>query len=97
MKIIVTALLVIATSSALADQYVQGYTRKDGTYVTPHYQSAPNAQRSDNYSSQGNTNPYTGQRGTERNEYSAPPAYNRSSPSYVPNPYEPPKPKKYGY
>ena len=35
--------------------------------------------RSNNYSSQGNTNPYTGEKGSQRNEYSNPPAYNTGS------------------
>lgn len=51
-------------STAWADSYVQGYTRSDGTYVAPHYRSSPNGNASDNYSTQGNTNPYTGKQGT---------------------------------
>ena len=69
-----------------ADTYVNGYTRQNGTYVQPHYQAAPNQYRYDNYSSQGNVNPYTGKAGTQRNEYSNPPAYNQghngSQPGY---------------
>lgn len=64
--------------------------RRDGTYVAPHYQTSPNQNRYDNYSSQGNVNPHTGQRGYERNEYSNPPAYNATNPLYAPNPYRPP-------
>ena len=47
------------------DHYVSGYTRSDGTYVQPHYQTNPNGTRDDNYSTQGNVNPYTGQPGTK--------------------------------
>lgn len=43
---------------------VRGYTRKDGTYVAPHYRSSPNSSKSDNYSTRGNYNPYTGKTGT---------------------------------
>jgi|GEM_PF-2287285 len=43
---------------------VRGYTRKDGTYVAPHYRSAPNSSKLDNYSTRGNYNPYTGKTGT---------------------------------
>lgn len=43
---------------------VRGYTRKDGTYVAPHYRSSPNSSKSDNYSTRGNYNPYTGKPGT---------------------------------
>lgn len=51
---------------AFADTYVQGYYRSDGTYVQGYYRSDPNGTKSDNYSYKGNTNPYTGQRGTSR-------------------------------
>jgi hypothetical protein len=42
--LIALAALVIATP-ALAGNYVNGYTRKDGTYVAPHYRSAPDGNR----------------------------------------------------
>lgn len=45
---------------------VRGYTRKDGTYVQPHYRSAPDGDASNNYSHVGNTNPFTGKTGTNR-------------------------------
>jgi len=44
---------------------VHGYTTKNGTYVQPHMQTNPNGTRSDNWSTKGNTNPYTGQPGTK--------------------------------
>ena len=81
-RLILAAVISSATLSANADQYVNGYVRHDGTYVQPHYQTAPDQYRYNNYSSQGNTNPYTGQAGTQRNEYSTPPAYNQSNPAY---------------
>lgn len=31
------------------DVYVGGYSKRDGTYVEPHYRSAPNANKWDNY------------------------------------------------
>ena len=77
MKLALGALLSILSFSALADQQVRGYTRKDGTYVAPHKRSSPNQHRFDNYSSQGNRNPYTGQKGYDRNEFSNPPAFNQ--------------------
>jgi len=43
--------------------YVQGYTRSDGTLVKPYYRTAPNSTNVDNFSTVGNTNPYTGQSG----------------------------------
>jgi hypothetical protein len=47
-----------------AQVHVQGYTRRDGTDVSPHYRSVPNHTPSDNWSTRGNVNPYTGQYGT---------------------------------
>jgi hypothetical protein len=76
MKTILAALLLAVSVSAVADQNVRGYTRQDGTYVQPYERSNSNTNRYDNYSSQGNSNPYTGQRGSDRNEFSNPPAYN---------------------
>jgi len=45
-------------SPSKSDVYVQGYYRKDGTYVRPHMRSAPNGTKRDNFSYKGNTNPY---------------------------------------
>lgn len=92
MKLIAALIASILAASAFADNYTRGYIKRDGTSVDGHYKTEPNQSRSDNYSSQGNTNPYTGQRGSQRNEYSDPPAYNKSSPSYSsPNPYDTPR------
>lgn len=63
-KAILAALLAAISSWVMADQYVNGYTRSDGTYVQPHYRTAPDGNPYNNYSTQGNTNPYTGQAGT---------------------------------
>ena len=43
--------------------YVSGYTRSDGTVVKPYYRTAPNSTNTDNFSTIGNTNPYTGESG----------------------------------
>lgn len=75
MKKIVAFALIWFCVSASADQYVDGYVRQDGTYVAPHFRSEPNQYRFDNYSSQGNYNPYTGQQGYQRHEYSTPSIY----------------------
>ena len=65
MRIFICAVALMGLSGmAYADQYVNGYTRSNGTYVQPHYQTDPNNSRFDNYSSKGNVNPYTGQAGT---------------------------------
>lgn len=80
MKIALGVVLSLVAALAMADQYVNGYFRSDGTYVAPHYRSSPNSSRFDNYSTQGNTNPYTGQRGYV-NPYSQP------APVYTPRSY----------
>ena len=53
------------SSAAIAQTYVGGYYRSNGTYVRPHYRSSANHTQRDNYSTRGNTNPYTGARGTK--------------------------------
>ena len=62
---IAAALLLVATTASASD-YVRGHTRSDGTYVQGHHRSSANSTQSDNWSTQGNTNPYTGQAGTRR-------------------------------
>lgn len=65
MKVLIAVLVACcASSAAFADNYVNGYYRNNGTYVEPHYKSDSNGTKFDNYSSQGNTNPYTGKSGT---------------------------------
>ncbi|TAH59064.1 MAG: tetratricopeptide repeat protein, partial [Gottschalkiaceae bacterium] len=44
--------------------HVDGYFRKDGTYVAPHFRSAPDGNPYNNYSFPGNINPYTGKKAT---------------------------------
>lgn len=44
--------------------HVNGYYRKDGTYVPSHMRSAPDGNFSNNWSTKGNVNPYTGKEGT---------------------------------
>lgn len=75
--LLMALLLLPAFASA---EYVQGYTRKDGTYVQGYNRSSGDSYKYNNYGSQGNTNPYPGQRGTERHEFSSKPSYNKSNP-----------------
>jgi hypothetical protein len=44
---------------------VHGHVTKNGTYVPPHQRSNPNDSKTDNWSSKGNSNPYTGKEGTK--------------------------------
>src|SRR5437868_2559898 len=46
------------------DVWVNGYYRNDGTYVPGHYRTAPDGDPSNNFSTYGNVNPYTGEPGT---------------------------------
>jgi hypothetical protein len=65
---LVVALFVTLTVSAAAQTYVEGYTRKDGTYVQGHWRSSPDNNPYNNYSYPGNTNPYTGKTATGNSE-----------------------------
>lgn len=53
-----------SSSTKSSTVHVKGYTTKSGNYVAPHTRSAPNQTQRDNYSTKGNTNPYTGKKGT---------------------------------
>ena len=63
--------LVLAGSAIAKDVYVQPHVRSDGTYVQGYYRTAPANNPYNNYSTQGNINPYTGQAGTV-NPYATP-------------------------
>ena len=74
----------IIAPSVSAQVRVNGYTKKDGTYVAPHYRSSPNSSTSDNYSTKGNVNPYTGAIGTKE-------TYSRSTSNSYGSPNSAPK------
>ena len=89
MKPIAIAALLVSSSVFAADVHHNGYIRRDGVYVPPHYQTAPNNTRMDNYGTQGNYNPYTGQAGTVN-------PYTQPQPSYPSYPvYQAPQPNPY--
>ncbi len=52
-------------------KYQEGYQRSNGTYVEGHYKTESNNTNLDNFSTQGNTNPYTLQSGTRAQDYSS--------------------------
>lgn len=54
-----------AKGSRSGSHSVRGYVKKNGTYVQPHRSTNPNGTRSDNWSTRGNVNPYTGKPGTK--------------------------------
>jgi hypothetical protein len=66
LKIIICAAVLAVSSSAFAkDVYVKPQIRSDGTYVEGHYRTSPNSTKLDNYSTEGNYNPHTGEIGTK--------------------------------
>jgi hypothetical protein len=63
---LITFIVSLFCADSFADNvHVKGYYRADGTYVEPHYRSAPNSTTSDNWSTIGNVNPHTGKIGTK--------------------------------
>lgn len=46
-------------------EHVDGYTKKDGTYVAAHDRSTKDDTKDNNWSTKGNTNPDTGKDGTK--------------------------------
>ena len=64
-RIIAATLLSIASLSAVAagTHQVDGYTRKDGTYVEPHQRTNPNTGR------EGSVDPYAPKQPRQRSSY----------------------------
>ena len=91
----VFCLLLVFTTDLFAQSggYTRGYMRNDGTYVQPYHRTAPDSNPWNNYSTQGNVNPYTGQRGTV-NPYSPSPPSPYNSPNNFNNSYNPYGPKQ---
>lgn len=50
-------------------RYQEGYYRSNGTYVQPHMKTESNGVNGDEYRTEGNTNPHTGQQGTRPKDY----------------------------
>lgn len=73
MRITMLALALVASGAFADETYVRGHTTKDGTYVAPHYRTTPDSSRGNNWSTEGNVNPHTGQPG-HVNPYSPPKA-----------------------
>ena len=53
------ATMSFALNAQAKDVYVNSYTRSDGTQVRGHYRSAADHSYDNNWSTDGNTNPYT--------------------------------------
>ena len=58
-------ILSFSTSVEARVTNVKGYFKPStGSYVAPYYKTTPNRSKFDNFSTQGNYNPYTGKKGT---------------------------------
>ncbi len=67
---IIGVVLLVSIGLALAQVRVDGYYRRDGTYVQPHVRTVPDGNPYNNYSFPGNYNPNTGQiTGGDPNRY----------------------------
>lgn len=55
----------VATSEAKSTRVKSSIT-KTGTYRSPHVRTSPNKTKTDNWSTKGNVNPYTGKKGTKK-------------------------------
>lgn len=68
MKTIIALLLAFLMLSAVAAEArstrVKPHVRKDGTFVPGHRRTTPDSSKFNNYSTKGNSNPYTGEKGT---------------------------------
>jgi hypothetical protein len=76
--LLAACLLFLVALSANADTYVNGYFKKDGTYVEGHYKTTPHDTNWGAYSTDGNSNPFTGNYGHRARDYSTD-AYNYGS------------------
>lgn len=56
-------LAVLFSIPAEASEHVRAHVNKNGKFVSSHNRSNANSTQRDNWSSTGNTNPYTGKRG----------------------------------
>ncbi len=67
-NLLILFLLISSVNLCFAQSrvYVKGHFRKNGTYVLPHYRTAPDGNFYNNWSTYGNINPYTGESGTKK-------------------------------
>jgi hypothetical protein len=80
--LLLSSFLILINTPAYADVYVPGYTKTDGTRVKAHYRSDPDGNFNNNWSTKGNTNPYTGKEGTKTHpNYSIGNGYNVEVPA----------------
>jgi hypothetical protein len=90
LRLIMTCGFLVVVANTQAQTHVNGYMRSNGTYVAPHYRSNADGNTFNNWSSQGNANPYTGQQGTH-NSYAPTNSMGsgtwQNTPKTTPNPW----------
>ena len=62
-KLLVLVIAFCVIPNICSAEYVSGHYRSNGTYVEGYHRSDRNNTKLDNYSTKGNTNPYTGEKG----------------------------------
>lgn len=76
-RILFAVIGAMAVHAVAHAEWLDGYTRKDGTYVQGHYRAPADQYRFNNPSSQS-------MGGSHRDEFSSRPQYNKSNPLYNP-------------
>lgn len=66
MKKVFVFLFLFVSINAFADKRVSGYYKSNGTHVNSYMRTNANSTKSDNFSTYGNINPYTGKVGTKK-------------------------------
>ncbi len=70
-SLLITAFFLFSSLVFSQVRYQNGYYKPStGNYVDGHYKTQSNKTNQDNYSTKGNTNPYTGKVGTKPKDYS---------------------------
>ena len=62
--LLLTVFLLCITNAYASHTRVNGYYKSNGTYVNGYTRTSPNSTKFDNFSTKGNTNPYTFKSGT---------------------------------
>ncbi len=65
-----TFIFMTITGYAQTTVWIDGYYKKDGSYVPGHYRQTPNQTNHDNWSTPQRRNPYTYENGSRAKDYS---------------------------
>lgn len=80
MRVMITLVALLSSSSVYSQHYVDGYCRSDGRCVQGYFKTAPNGNASDNFGSAGNLNPNNGRISTRTQDL---PNTGRTADGYV--------------